>query len=490
MTELWHELYVLAKGTIMKYLQDPIIGVCVIACVVMMMIAMLRQKRWCDVLLLALVVMLFGLPRAGVFIGKANLPLPFAHILAAILITIWGLRRYQAEPRQKLHYFFLLYVVVACWGMVFGVASGGNLLIAFLESSFYIFAIGLFFYASETFSEKHHFRLFAKILAIVAAAVSIYGIAQHYFGSSILLQRVTYNSASDKAQEYLEYGVGYRRVLSSYGDPNVLASELLVFVSIGLAIVTARGIVRTKRLVWLTVMILSGVCLYFTHSRAAYVCVAVVALIIFFHYSRLSFALVPLLVPLVVVGGVLVWVSWGGLFFLNDVIPADDMRLRFWGWACQFIKGVPLGCGFGNSVNIDPTNATDVISVVPANTIWMGFNSFWLDLLSRLGIPGVLAFGLLLLMLFRKIWHDSFLVSDPLVRAVLVGGLAGCIGQTIIWSANNTYMLPGGGINFWFTLGMLYAGCRAYSQQPSVVLLPVEGSWPAIADPTAKSALA
>ncbi|MBN1436788.1 MAG: hypothetical protein JW936_06915 [Sedimentisphaerales bacterium] len=486
MTELYHKLYALAKGTIMTYLQDPIIAVLFVFCIAMMMVAMLRQKRWGDVVLLGLVVLLFGLPRAGVFIGKANLPLPLAHILAAMLIVIWGLRRYQVEHKQKLHYFFLLYGVMACWGMILGLASGGNLFIAFLESSFYLFSIGLFFYASETFADKHYFRLFVKILAIVAAAVSIYGIAQYFFGPQILLNRVTYNSASDRALAYLEYSGSHRRVLSSYGDPNVLASGALVFLSIGLAIVTARGIVRTKRLVWLTVLILSGICLYFTHSRAAMLCTVIVALIIFCRYTRVGFTVVPLLV----VGGILAWISLGEIEFLSGVVPANDMRWKFAGWAWQFVKGVPLGCGFGNSIIIDPTDATEIFSVVPATTIWMGFNSFWLDLLSRLGIPGVLAFILLLMALFRRIWHDTFLVSDPMVRAVLVGGLAGCIGQCVIWTANNTYMLPGGGVNFWFMMGMLYAGCRAFSSKTAVVLLPTEGTWGDIPEPTKNTALA
>ncbi len=59
----------------------------------------------------------------------------------------------------------------------------------------------------------------------------------------------------------------------------------------------------------------------------------------------------------------------------------------------------------------------------------------------------------------------------------MLGGVAGLVGQWIMWGANNTYMLPGGTLNLWFMLGMLVAGARAFSTQPVIVMVPVSQSW-------------
>jgi len=116
-------------------------------------------------------------------------------------------------------------------------------------------------------------------------------------------------------------------------------------------------------------------------------------------------------------------------------------------------------------------------AIRPTTTLWAGLNSFWLNLFSRLGLPGVLAFAMLILALFRYIWQHAKRIEEPQVKAFVFGSLAGLIGQTIIWLVNNTYILPGGGLNFWFLLGILVGCCRTFAPQPQPELLPVHSGW-------------
>ena len=98
----------------------------------------------------------------------------------------------------------------------------------------------------------------------------------------------------------------------------------------------------------------------------------------------------------------------------------------------------------------------------------------WLNLFSRLSIPGVLAIVILLVVLFKYVWTRARSVQDTWVKAFLIGTLAGFVGQWLIWGVNNTYMLPGGGLNFWFMFGMLVAGSRAFTEPNYPVYQPFQ----------------
>ena len=458
----------------MTIFEDPKTVLMLSLCLIAVLIALCSGRRQ-EVWLVLLMVTLFALPRAGIFIEAIRLPLPLAHVLAAVFITIWLLRPHRLERRSNIHYYFMAYAAAACWGLGLGLATGGNILIAFLEISFYLLAIGLFFYASETFREKRYFRTFMSAILVISALVSLYGIAQQFLGAGILVDRLTYNSATDQARSFVVYAGHARRVLSSYGDPNVLSSQLIVFVGMALAVVVGRRVRPETRLAWFVVLVLNLTCLCFARSRAALICLFVVATVVCVWRTR--WALLAL--PLLCIAAYFTWDTMGGggitsaaMAKMGGIVPEQDLRRRFAGWAWDFARGVPLGCGFGNSVELQMDLAMWRFAVVPAKHVWMGFNSFWLSMFSRIGVPGVLTFALLLATLFRSVWRQARLVTDGEVQAVIIGGLAGFLGQWIIWMVNNAYMLPGGGVNFWFMMGMLYAGSRAFAVQRAVVLVP------------------
>jgi len=344
---------------------------------------------------------------------------------------------------------------------------------AFLELCFYLFSMGLFFYVSDTFREQKHFLTFARVILITSVLVSAYGIAQRFLGSSILVPHFTYTTGgSTLSQQYLEVGEASQvRVLSSYGDPNVLASQLLVFIGIALALTVGKGVKGNTRLLCLGVLLLNMVCLFYTRSRAGMIGVFLVMLIVFCWRTRWALLFIPFMIGL----GYLLIPTLAASYLesqFQGIATGEDVRWLFPRMAWELLNIVPLGCGFGRTVFLNVDGLSWSFVVAPTTVVWAGLNSFWLNLLCRLGIAGLLAFLLILVVLFRYVWIRAKRVEHSIVRAILIGVLAGFVGQWIIWLVNNTYMLPGGGLNFWFMMGMLVAGCRAFTAPRPVVLLP------------------
>ena len=424
----------------------------------------------------ALTVMLFALPRAGMVIKQVNLPLPIAHVLAGLVIVEWFvLRRTRMVERSRVGFFVLLYGSMAALGLVIGLATGGDRVQACLELCFYVFSLGLYFYASETFCNQSYFKRFAVMLLALSVAVSLYGIAQRYMGQGILIDNVTYTSAGETARGYLEANEGAgRRVLSSYGDPNVLSTQLIFFVAIGLALAVGRGVERRVRWLSLVVVAVNAVCIVYTGSRAGILCLAVVAAGIV-AWRRLSIRQAVVAAIGLVLLALLMVATFG--MGTGESPAADDSRWQYPHIVWQLWQAVPLGCGFGNTVRLAETATSWSFEVTQAGVVWAGFNSFWLNLLSRLGLPGVLSLILLIVALVRYIVRQLPLIGEGWVRAFVVGGLIGFGCQWMVGLVNNTYMLPGGGLNYWFLMGMLVAGCRAFALRPYPIVYPLPDGW-------------
>ncbi|MBI9015761.1 MAG: O-antigen ligase family protein [Phycisphaerae bacterium] len=449
----------------MFFFTDPIILI-LLGLVAISSVIALRPRSSPEIWLLIMTLLLFGLPRAGIFVPAVGLPLPLAHILAAVLIMEWLL---ICHHRQKVHKsygkFFLVYAAIAGIGLFVGLSYGSHYKIAFIELFLYLYSIGIFFYVSEAFAKKHFFMSFVWLLLTISILVSIYGIAQKFIGSSILIDKLTYNSATQNASSYIVSSQSMRRVLSSYGDPNVLACQLLVFIGIGLAMFIGKNISPRNRVIAVIVVALNVTCLVFTGSRAGLLCLVLMTFLIFLWRSRWTLFTAPAIIVFIVMFS-------GGM--INGYIESrfgthalhGDHRINFPSMAWQMLETSPLGCGLGRMLLVDVQELGWSLKIIPATSIWNGYNSFWLNLFCRLGLPGVVGFILILVALVRHIRRQLKLIQDPLVVAVIVGALIGTICQLFIWIANNTYMLPGGSLNFWFMTGMLVAGCRAYAVEP------------------------
>ena len=140
----------------MSYLNDPIVTTLLVLTLMVGFFAMNPSRRP-DLWLPVLTVALFALPRAGFVLSPVNLPLPVAHILVVLCIIEWLVLRHNRNPeRSNVNLFFVIYAAMVGVGLAVGLSTGGHYRTAFLELCFYLFAIGLFFYASETFNGRRH----------------------------------------------------------------------------------------------------------------------------------------------------------------------------------------------------------------------------------------------------------------------------------------------------------------------------------------------
>ena len=341
----------------------------------------------------------------------------------------------------------------------------------------------MFFYASETFTERSHFLFFAKLILLISVLVSGYGVTQRYIDNNILVEHITYNSSGESsggvARSYVTLEEkNNRRVLSSYGDPNVLSTQLVVFIGIALAMVIGGKIPEKTRFLCLLVLIINLACVMFTGSRTAKAALVIVTLIVLCWRSRWALLLIPVLVVTVLLFAPAIMNQFIATRIPNaELMDKVDLRMKFPSMAWQLLQIAPFGCGFGNTIVLKIQGLNWSFNIEPASVIWKGFNSFWLNLFSRLGVAGLIAFVALLGALFRYIWRQAKLIEDPQVKAFIIGALAGCASESIFWLTNNTYMLPGGALNFWFIMGMLVAGCRAFAGQRYPGMLPANGVW-------------
>ncbi len=460
------------------------------------LVHVLHPGRNLMVWLSVMTTLFFVFPRAGIVVKSMNLPLPAAHIIACLAILYWLIfhKRQHRGSHQFYGKFFLVYTAIACVGLVIGLSSGGGFQLALLETFFYLFTIGIFFYVNESFDQKHHFDSFMYLFLLASAVVSVYGIAQIYWGDHILVRGLTYNSNTDLALSYLQVDTAAgRRVLSSYGDPNVLAGQMIVFGSIALALSVWKGVDFKTRLIGFTLLILNTICIIATGSRAGWICLILSGIILLSIRNRWLLLAIPVLLLALVMTGQGVMDT-----LLVSVNPkfarvAGDPRFQYPAIVMQLMQIIPFGSGFGRMVTVYPNGAEWAFRIQSANTVWAGYNSYWMNILCRLGPLGLLSFIVLLLSLFWYIFKNVRTIDNPRVKAILLGGTIGLMGQFIIWLANNTYFLPGGGLNYWFILGMLVAGSRAWARPvaPALWIPWWQGGWtPPLETPPVKPATA
>ncbi|MCF7957807.1 MAG: O-antigen ligase family protein [Phycisphaerae bacterium] len=464
----------------MEILKDPITIVLIGLFMVSLTIVM-RPRRHPDLLLLILAVVLFALPRAGIMVPSFGVPLPLSHIILMVIMVEWLLVRHNRFHEGAVYArYFIIYAAVTAFGLAGGIILGSKYEVALMELFFYMFMMGIFFYASEAFCQPRHFIKFIRIVLVISVLVSLYGISQRYFGSGVLVQYITYNSDSSLARSYLELDdLSLRRVLSSYGDPNVLASQLIVFFGITLSLLVSQKIPYRTRLVSFGILIINSTCMVLTGSRAGMICMVLVVIIVFSWRKRWVLLGIPALAIIgLFMSSQLIEETVMNRF--HGVVSSDDVRAQFPTMAMKLIQVVPFGSGLGRTVSLEVNEMDWDFKVHSAPNIWVGFNSFWLNLFCRLGLPGVVSFLVLLFVLLRHIWRQIKRVQDVQVKAILIGGVAGLICQGVIWMANNTYMLPGGGLNFWFMMGMMVAGSRAYAMPCPYpqMLVPMPGYFP------------
>lgn len=409
------------------------------------------------ILTILLLIFIYLLPRAGFLLSLTwyRYPLPIGYILTTFIIIRWIFYltsvRSKVEKKKPIKKTFYLYILIAIFAIIIGFINEGYLPNMMLETLFYFAAFLTFFMVIDIFERKDCVKIFMIGILSCGFLVSLYGILLLIYGEPLMINYITYNSVTYAALK--EQFIFAKRTLSSYGDPNVLSSQLMVFCGIFASLFLEGRYGLLQKIFLLIGLILIVVCIYFTGSRASLIG-------LFFLLIALAMTKVKkiwLYIPMLVIG-YLIFIEPVRIYYehrLFRVPMQSDPRLIYIKALFEMLVRFPLGVGFGNSLDKN-------FNIIPAYSIWTGFNSFYLHLLSRVGIQGLIVFVTMLFLILKYLFNGFRYIEDTNVRFFVYGATWGIVAQQLNFITNNIYHVPGGMLNFWIMCGMLVAMVNVY----------------------------
>jgi O-antigen ligase len=234
---------------------------------------------------------------------------------------------------------------------------------------------------------------------------------------------------------------GVWRVRGFYGSPNNLALYLGRILPLTLA-VTAWATGRSLRQwPYAAATLIISAALFLTYSRGAWL-VGVPASILFLAAVRgrraLAVAVAGLAILIVIV---LLVAGAGRLTSLLDATQGTTFfRLQIWQSSWSMVRDHPvLGVGLDNFLYFYRSHY-----VLP--TAWEEFNlshphNFVLDFWLRLGLPGLLTIGWLIVAFFRRGWHLYQHLPEGVDRLLVLGLMGGMVNFLAHGLVDNAFFL-------------------------------------------------
>ena len=396
--------------------------------------------------------MVAAVPESGIVIMFTVLP--FMPTMALVALTSWcflcwalklacGKRTIRSEPLDM--WVLIFAAVYAAGGLV---SAGGT---ASLKHSivFCDFLLGYFMIVNLMRTGEWVKRC-AVVAAAGGAAVSAYGIYEYIFG----LTEKTWQDT-----EMFENISG--RVVSTFGNPNVLAEYFLLVLPFAASLaLTSRG--WLKKLAWIGCFGIGGLCLILTWSRGAwigFIMAALLYLLILNHKTLLlvfaGIFCVPFL-PFVLPSSVISRFSSIG----NLADTSTSYRVNIWKGVIKMARDFFFsGIGTGNEafVTVYPSYSLAGIESAPHS------HQLFLQLLIECGIFGLLAFIICMISFARSNFgfYRRYAGRSTEQRYISAAGFAGIFGILVqgmtdyVWYNYRVFLI------FWLTVGLTSAARRA-----------------------------
>jgi len=297
--------------------------------------------------------------------------------------------------------------------------------------AFSIFTIQVFAYViAGKLAGKFQDRLLNDVL-LVGSVVSLIGIIQYLFIDFTIPQRWL-----DRTLYNPEH---YKRVFSTFFNPNVLAGYLILIISLSLSSLNRKEAIKTIGLV------LALLCLFFTFSRGGWIgAMAAVLTTVVLKRDRKSLAVFVLCMAAITA---VFWADIAGRAngALND--STFGYRVEIWRTALEVFGWYPLfGCGFGTSWKIIPTISPEIDALVGhAHNLYLNFAM-------ETGVVGLSAFVVFIASRIARGYHRLRTPegSGCDMTAGIVGGVAGMLVHGFV---DAVPIAPQLGIVIWLLLG-------------------------------------
>ncbi|NPV73180.1 MAG: polymerase [Pelotomaculum sp.] len=299
----------------------------------------------------------------------------------------------------------------------------------------YIEYIFWYFAASNLLLHKGQVRALVNWLVILGALVGLHGVYQYIIGVQI---PSTWLDATES---------GVRtRVFSIVGSPNVLGSFLVLVIPVTVSqFLTARG--KLQKYLYLLCLAPMAMSLIFTYSRGAWLalaCAFVVYGLIFNWRILLALAAAAYAAPKLLPG-----ISSRIGYMLSPAYllsSARAGRLARWNMAMNKIMNYPLtGEGFGRF------GGAVAARHIPGNVY---VDNFYLKTAAESGLIGLAALVLLFLGGLRCALNSYRRLTDPYLKGLAGGLIAGLLGVLLHNVVENIFEVPMMSTYFWLLLGM------------------------------------
>jgi O-antigen ligase len=254
------------------------------------------------------------------------------------------------------------------------------------------------------------------------------------------------------------------RAFSTFGNPNVAASYLLLTAPLALALVMACTHYR-KRLLFALVLGMAGLCMLLTFSRGGWAGLVVAGAALTFLINRRLFVI--LLVVTLIAGTALLQVDVVERRLAG--IGGDDTsvqyRLTVWTEALLMIRDFwPSGVGLGHRafMEVYPEYMLD-----RHKRPYHAHNQY-LQLVIERGILALVIYGWIILRVFRRVLDVTKDGQDRLLAALSAAVAAGILGLLVMGLVDHVLYRPKVILTFWMVLGLGQAAARiARHPQPA-----------------------
>ena len=372
--------------------------------------------------------------KPGIYIIAGLFPfLPTMAVVGLMLLTFLSMLLKLAYDenfkftKTNLDVFILLFALVMLISSVTSFARNSSIKIFMVYS---VFMMG-YFIITNTVKNKKSLYLMFSIMTVSAVLVALYGIYQHIFGFA---EGTTWTDT----EMFTDIQT---RVVSTFGNPNVLGEYLLLMIPAVCAFVWSAPKIG-NRVVNLLPLGLLGLCMIFTYSRGNWLGLIAAAVIFVSFYDRkfiwLGIMLVllsPLFMPQSIVNRFL---------SIGDVSDTStSYRVYIWFGTINMLKDYWF-CGIGPG-----TEAFNMIypHYAYASIVAPHSHNLYLQILAENGILGILVFLALLIVLFKDAVSAITGAKKSYAKAcctALTAGLAGYLVQGAfdnVWYNNRIVMM-------------------------------------------------
>lgn len=302
-----------------------------------------------------------------------------------------------------------------------------------------------FFIMNSFLTDDSKAYLVLRLLVYGGGVMGLHGILQ------FIMKVPTPSSWTDAAE-----GNTTTRVFSIVESPNILGSIFILMIPLCLALVLQKKLSDWERLVMLGLLGAMGISLILTQSRGAWLGAAIA----FFVFCL---AINPRWLILLVIGGcgmlMVPTVANRITYLLSPQYIISSMTggrlMRYQKGLEIFEENMLFGVGLGHFGGAVAMNNKDLIP----DTFYM--DNYWLKTAVEMGLVGLIAFGILMLILIIWSIRSVKQCRDNDSRIITAAGLAGICGVLAHNLIENVFEVPYMVVYFWVIASIvLYFGLR------------------------------